>query len=157
MATSIPTAPIAPVGEGKSHQDPPIAPVGSSRRLSNAPHAGAQPISTSHFLYSLRSLPLKVYHSASPTSHGPSKAHRTNLPTGPRAMQNNSSSRSLFNRIGGRNSDLSFSRNEAQINAVTSGSMNGMEMAMAPNPLVLQEMMTDQWRLWLKWRRRWGC
>ena len=172
VATSIPTAPTAPAGESKSHRDSPIVPAPGdlSRRPPNAPRAGAQLYQQAISSTLSGASPTSQKRTASarspsPTGHGPSKARRTDLPTGPRAMQNNTPSRSLLDRVGGRNGNPSFSRNDeiqARIDAVTSGStqpdpnmmmqfqngsMNGMEMAMAPNPLMLQEMMMNQMAL----------
>ncbi|KAL4079279.1 hypothetical protein J3A83DRAFT_4086509 [Scleroderma citrinum] len=166
---SLPTAPAVPAGETKVHRDPPFTPVDSSRRPPNAPRASSQlyqqAISSTLSAASPTSQKRTASaRSPSPTSHGPSKARRTDLPTGPRAMQNNTSGRSLLDRVGGRNGNAGFSRNDeiqARIDAVTSGSappdpgvmmpfqngMNAMDMAMAPNPLMLQEMMMNQMAL----------
>jgi len=170
VSTSIPAAPTASAGESKPPRDSPITPVDPARRPPNAPRAGAQLYQQAISSTLAGASPTSQKRTASarspsPTGHGPSKARRTDLPTGPRAMQSNASGRSLLDRVGGRNGSTKFSRNDeiqARIDAVTGGSappdpnmmmqfqnggMNGMEMALAPNPLMLQEMMMNQMAL----------
>ncbi|KAG1716488.1 hypothetical protein ID866_692 [Astraeus odoratus] len=170
VSSSIPAPPAVPAAETKATRDPPPhLPVDSSRRPPNAPRAGAplyqQAISSTLAATSPTSQKRTASaRSPSPTGHGPSKSRRTDLPTGPRAMQNSSSGRSLLDRVGGRSGNANFARHDeiqARIDAVTSGSppdpnmmtafqnggMNGMEMAMAPNPLMFQEMMMNQMAL----------
>lgn len=169
VSTSIPAAPTVSAAESKPPRDSPITPVDPVRRPPNAPRAGAQLYQQAISSTLAGASPTSQKRTASarspsPTGHGPSKARKTDLPTGPRAMQSNASGRSLLDRVGGRNGSAKFSRNDeiqARIDAVTGGSappdpsvmmpfnggMNGMEMAMAPNPLMLQEVMMNQMAL----------
>ncbi|KAI6009844.1 hypothetical protein EDC04DRAFT_2871336 [Pisolithus marmoratus] len=163
--SSIPIPPAVPATEAKANRDPPHAPADPPRRPPNAPRPGAPPYQqaiTSAISSTSPSSQKRTSsaRSPSPTGHGPSKVRRTDLPTGPRAMQNNSTGRSLLDRVGGRNGNANFARNDeiqARIDAVTNGSapdptmmmpfQNSMEMAMSPNPLMLQEMMMNQMSL----------
>ncbi|KAI6007713.1 hypothetical protein F5J12DRAFT_830250 [Pisolithus orientalis] len=163
--SSIPIPPAAPAAEAKPTRDPPHAPVDPSRRPPNAPRPGAPPYQQAIASAISSASPSSQKRTASarspsPTGQGPSKARRTDLPTGPRAMQSNSTGRSLLDRVGGRNGNATFARNDeiqARIDAVTNGStpdpsmmmpfQNGMEMAMSPNPLMLQDMMMNQMAL----------
>ncbi|KAI6111970.1 hypothetical protein EDD16DRAFT_1694007 [Pisolithus croceorrhizus] len=163
--SSIPIPPAAPAVEAKTNRDPPHAPADPARRPLNAPRPGAPPYQQAIASAITSTSPSSQKRTASarspsPTGHGPSKARKTDLPTGPRAMQNNSAGRSLLDRVGGRNGNASFARNDeiqARIDAVTNGSapdpammmpfQNGMEMVMNPGPLMLQEMMMNQMAL----------
>ncbi|KAI6046459.1 hypothetical protein EDC04DRAFT_3006885 [Pisolithus marmoratus] len=150
--SSIPIPPAAPATEAKANRDPHTAPADPPRRPPNAPRPGAPPFQqaiTSAISSTSPSSQKRTSsaRSPSPTGHGPSKVRRTDLPTGP-------------HRVGGRNGNANFARNDeiqARIDAVTNGSapdpsmmmpfQNSMEIAMSPNPLMLQEMMMNQMSL----------
>lgn len=109
--------------------------------------------------------------SPSPSGQNPNKSRRTDLPSGPRAMRDARQSgppgpRSLLERVGPRTTGSGFPRPDNMQNnipgpgemdiqaAIAAGfvppGMNGMDMnalaaaQMAPNPLLLQEMMMNQ-------------
>lgn len=109
--------------------------------------------------------------SPSPSGQTPNKSRRTDLPSGPRAMRDARQSgppgpRSLLERVGPRSTGGGFPRPDNMQNnipgpgdmdlqaAIAAGfvppGMNGMDMnamaaaQMAPNPLLLQEMMMNQ-------------
>ncbi|KAH9956499.1 hypothetical protein BC827DRAFT_1230775 [Russula dissimulans] len=109
--------------------------------------------------------------SPSPSGQNPNKSRRTDVPSGPRAMRDGRQSgptgpRSLLERVGPRTSGNGFPRPDNMQNnipipgdmdiqaALAAGfvppGMNGMDMnaiaaaQMAPNPLLLQEMMLNQ-------------
>ncbi|KAH7883204.1 hypothetical protein F5I97DRAFT_204059 [Phlebopus sp. FC_14] len=171
VPTSTATPSTGPVSEDKANDAAPHATPDTSRKPPNAPRSAAplyqQAISsalpTSSHSGQKRTASAR---SPSPTGHGPPKSRRTDLPTGPRAMQNSGSGgpRSLLDRVGGRNGNPNFTRGDeiqARIDAVTNnsapdpsmmmafqnGGMNGMDMGMAPNPMMLQEMMMNQMAL----------
>ncbi|KAG2750851.1 hypothetical protein P692DRAFT_20952509 [Suillus brevipes Sb2] len=137
-----------------------------TRRPPNGPRAGA-PLYQQAISSTLASTSQKRLRSPSPSSH-PAKSRRTDLPTGPRAMQNPApTQRSLLDRVGGPGPGPRFQggRDEVQarIDNITNASPdpgammsfpNGMgmpEMAvgmgMQANPLMLQEMMLSQMAL----------
>ncbi|KAG2137265.1 hypothetical protein BD769DRAFT_1651329 [Suillus cothurnatus] len=137
-----------------------------ARRLPNGPRAGA-PLYQQAISSTLASTSQKRLRSPSPSTH-PAKSRRTDLPTGPRAMQNPApAQRSLLDRVGGPGPGPRFQggRDEVQarIDNITNTSSdpsammafpNGMgmpEMAvgmgMQANPLMLQEMMLSQMAL----------
>ncbi|KAG2069646.1 hypothetical protein BDR04DRAFT_1055180 [Suillus decipiens] len=133
------------------------------RRLPNGPRAGA-PLFQQAVSSTLASTSQKRLRSPSPSTH-PTKSRRTDLPTGPRAMQNPApAQRSLLDRVGGPGPVPRFQggRDEVQarIDNITNTAPdastmmsfpNGMGMpemlGMQANPLMLQEMMLSQMAL----------
>lgn len=154
--------PAEPVNESKPVSHPPSSE--PARRPPNGPRAGA-PLYQQAISSTLASTSQKRLRSPSPSSH-PVKARRTDLPTGPRAMQNPPPApRSLLDRVGGPSPGPRFQggRDEVQarIDNITNtspdpnmmmGFPNGMGMGdmgvgMQTNPLILQEMMLSQMAL----------
>jgi hypothetical protein len=164
---SQPSLPVAFVREGPSdaRRNPPSGPRGNaplyqqaiSQALPNQPPTAQKRTASGR--------------SPSPSGQTPNKSRRTDLPSGPRAMRDARQSgppgpRSLLERVGPRTSGGGFPRPDNMQNnipgpgdmdlqaAIAAGfvppGMNGMDMnamaaaQMAPNPLLLQEMMMNQ-------------
>ena len=110
-----------------------------------------------------QALPSGTKRSASPSSHGPNKSRRTDLPSGPRAMLRDgrdgqgggNTGRSLLERVGPRGPGFPQEQQQPQIpmppvfqNGIVPGvDMNAAMAAQMTNPLVLQEMMMNQMAL----------
>jgi len=70
-----------------------------------------------------QALPFRVKRSASPSSHGPNKSRRTNLPSGPRAMfcdgrndqGGGNAGRSFLGRVGPRGPGFTQGQQQPQI------------------------------------------
>ena len=154
--------PVEPVAESKPASHPPSNE--PARRPPNGPRAGA-PLYQQAISSTLASTSQKRLRSPSPSTH-PAKARRTDLPTGPRAMQNPPSApRSLLDRVGGPGPGSRFQSGrdevQARIDNITNtspdpnmmmGFPNGMGMGdmtvgMQANPMILQEMMLNQMAL----------
>ncbi|KAF7315156.1 hypothetical protein MIND_00030000 [Mycena indigotica] len=104
---------------------------------------------------------------ASARSPSPNHAHkmrRTDLPTGPRAMQREGNPRSLIDRVGGRRNSFGQDEIQSHIDTIvgnptpeqqqammmSAGFPMGMDMSVMngmANPLMLQEMMMNQMAL----------
>jgi hypothetical protein len=164
---SQPSLPVASVREGPSdtRRNPPTGPRG------NAPlyqQAISQALPNQSPTAQKRTASGR---SPSPSGQTPNKSRRTDLPSGPRAMRDARQSgpsgpRSLLERVGPRSAGNAFPRPDNIQNnipgpgdmdmqaALAAGfvppGMNGMDMnaiaaaQMAPNPLLLQEMMMNQ-------------
>ncbi|OAX42784.1 hypothetical protein K503DRAFT_709845 [Rhizopogon vinicolor AM-OR11-026] len=163
-ATTASSIPAEPSNESKPVSHPPSSE--PARRLPNGPRAGA-PLYQQAISSTLASTSQKRLRSPSPSTH-PVKSRRTDLPTGPRAMQNPPPApRSLLDRVGGPSPSSRFQggRDEVQarIDNITNtspdpnmmmGFPNGMGMGdmgvgvgMQANPMLLQEMMLNQMAL----------
>ena len=110
-----------------------------------------------------QALPSGTKRSASPSSHGPNKSRRTDLPSGPRAMLRDgrdgqgggNPGRSLLERVGPRGPGFPQEQQQPQIpvppvfpNGMLPGpDMNAAMAAQMTNPLILQEMMLHQMAL----------
>ena len=110
-----------------------------------------------------QALPSGTKRSASPSSHGPNKSRRTDLPSGPRAMLRDgrdgqgggNTGRSLLERVGPRGPGFPQEPQQPQIpvppvfqNGIVPGVDMGAAMAaQMTNPLILQEMMMNQMAL----------
>ncbi|KAG7449670.1 uncharacterized protein BT62DRAFT_928398 [Guyanagaster necrorhizus] len=172
-ATSPDTIPSEPPSSEETSDPAPVATQSvapeSSRRPPNSGRSGLYHQALSQALPSTaqkRSAPAR-----SPSPSHPSKIRRTDVPTGPRAMLREGpspNSRSLLDRVGGRNGPTQngYSQDDiqARIDNITNTpdanmmmaagfpGMNGMDMnAMAAsgmgNPLMLQELMMNQMAL----------
>ncbi|KAG0702879.1 hypothetical protein DFH29DRAFT_998968 [Suillus ampliporus] len=167
--SAVSSTPVEPPNESKPVIHPPSSE--PARRLPNGPRAGAplyqQAISSTLASTSLSSTSQKRLRSPSPSTH-PTKSRRTDLPTGPRAMQNPPpAQRSLLDRVGGPGPVPRFQSGrdevQARIDNITNtspdpsmmmGFPNGMGMpdmgvgvGMQANPMLLQEMMLNQMAL----------
>lgn len=107
-----------------------------------------------------QSLPSGTKRSASPSSHGPNKSRRTDVPSGPRAMLRDgrdghgggNAGRSLLERVGPRGPGFPHEQQQPQIpvppvfqNGMVPGvDINAAMAAQMTNPLILQEMMMNQ-------------
>lgn len=107
-----------------------------------------------------QALPSGTKRSASPSSHGPNKSRRTDVPSGPRAMLRDgrdghgggNTGRSLLERVGPRGPGFPQEQQQPQIpvppvfqNGMVPGvDMNAAMAAQMTNPLILQEMMMNQ-------------
>ena len=109
-----------------------------------------------------QALPSGTKRSASPSSHGPNKSRRTDVPSGPRAMlrdgrdgHGGNTGRSLLERVGPRGPGFPQEQQQLQIpmppvfqNGMVPGvDMNAAMAAQMANPLILQEMMMNQMAL----------
>ncbi|KAF8622657.1 hypothetical protein AX15_006768 [Amanita polypyramis BW_CC] len=145
----------------------------SSRRTSNAPKNGIYQQAISQAIPSTSTGQKRRADGRSPSPNPPNKSRRMDLPTGPRAMQRDSTGgsqpgpRSLLDRVGGpvvaRNTNKNYKHDEIQAridnivnnapeNNMVMGGFPGMEMnpmaaANMTNPLMLQEMMMNQMAL----------
>ncbi|KAL0571939.1 hypothetical protein V5O48_010011, partial [Marasmius crinis-equi] len=167
-AESEPAAAPAPersVDPAPSHETPSQP---STSRPSNAPRNGVYQQAISQALPQANSSSQKRTASArSPSPNHPNKIRRTDVPTGPRAMQREgpSNPRSLLDRVGGpsnhHNRHNQHDEIQARIDNITNGpggpnvmmqngfpgmnmDMNAMAMG---NPIMLQELMMNQMAL----------
>ena len=164
---SQPSLPVASVREGPSdtRRNPPSGPRGSAPLYQQAI---SQALPNQSPTAQKRTASAR---SPSPSGQSPNKSRRIDLPSGPRAMRDARQSgppgqRSLLERVGPRTTGNAFPRPDSMQNnmpvpgdmdiqaAIAAGfvppGMNGMDMnamaaaQMAPNPLLLQEMMMNQ-------------
>ncbi|KIK67503.1 hypothetical protein GYMLUDRAFT_82004 [Collybiopsis luxurians FD-317 M1] len=137
----------------------------TSRRSSNAPRTGVYQQALSQALPSSSSSQKRPASGRSPSPNHPNKMRRTDVPTGPRAMQREGPSggnpRSLLDRVGGPapsgpddiQARIDNITNNGDPNMMMAGGfpgMNGMDMnAMAgmANPMMMQELMMNQMAL----------
>ncbi|KAI3618858.1 polyadenylated rna binding protein [Moniliophthora roreri] len=145
------------------------APSHPPRQSHSAPRNGVYQQALSQALPQTTSSHKRTASARSPSPHHPNKIRRTDVPTGPRAMQREgpSNSRSLLDRVGGpshhTNGGGPHDDIQARIDNITNNSptpnmmmqngfpgINGMDMnAMAAmgNPMMLQEIMMNQMAL----------
>ncbi|KAF9268606.1 hypothetical protein L218DRAFT_917502 [Marasmius fiardii PR-910] len=162
------TSPEQPV-EQSAPQELPSQP--STSRSSNAPRNGVYQQALSQALpHALGSSQKRTASARSPSPNHPNKIRRTDVPTGPRAMQRDGSSnpRSLLDRVSGASSHNTHHNQhdeiQARIDNITNGpgapgpnvimqnGFPGMNMDMNPamamgNPMMLQEIMMNQMAL----------
>ncbi|KAM6502522.1 hypothetical protein JOM56_002499 [Amanita muscaria] len=161
-----------PIVEPSSPKDAPsYTGADSSRRTSNGPRIYQQAVSQA--IPATSAGQKRRAEGRSPSPNTPNKSRRTDLPTGPRAMQHRESpqanSRSLIDRVGGPagmrttgSAGPNFKHDEIQAridnivnnapenNMMIPGGfpgMNGMDMNPMGNPLMLHDMMMNQMAL----------
>lgn len=159
-----PTPPTPPTTQSNK-QDTPL-----DRRDQPIPNANDAPLQRRqggqprpHHPATNQALPSGTKRSASPSSLGPNKSRRTDVPSGPRAMLREgrdshgggNTGRSLLERVGPRGPGFPQEQQQPQIpvppvfqNGMVPGvDMNAAIAAQMGNPILLQEMMMNQMAL----------
>ncbi|KAF9451511.1 hypothetical protein P691DRAFT_786944 [Macrolepiota fuliginosa MF-IS2] len=162
-----PAPPSQPSEQPTVHEPPPHIPRDNSNRPSHPPRNGIYQQAVSQATSG--SSQKRSASARSPSPSHPNKSRRTDLPTGPRAMQregvSGSNPRSLLDRMGGHAGPNRHQRDEIQAridnitnnspepNMLMGGGFPGMPMGMdinamaMANPLMLQEMFMNNMAL----------